>query len=143
MPPNSTSEYLFFKLFGGGMPPIPLALACLAFWLCFAQYRYPVSMGSYIFPYIQNCPEILPDQCKIASSAPDIALNLASCYISHLSHMPHALFSYSTGGNDLTITYIYIYIHSNIGKSGLPCIYIQSPRAEGLYIRQTKSAHAC
>ena len=68
-------------------------------------------MGSYIFPYIQNCPEILPDQCKIASSAPDIALNLASCYISYLSLMPHALFSYTTGGNDLTITYIYIYIY--------------------------------
>ena len=28
-----------------------------------------VYMGSYIFPYIQKCPEILPDQCKIAFSA--------------------------------------------------------------------------
>ena len=28
IPPNSTSEHSFFKIFLGGMPPDPLALAC-------------------------------------------------------------------------------------------------------------------
>ena len=46
-------------------------------------------MGNYIFPYIQKCLEILPDQFKIAYSAPDklstycalpIPLQLYNCY---------------------------------------------------------------
>ena len=38
----------------------------------------------------------------------NIALDLASCYISHLGFVPRAYFPYSTGGNDLTITYIVV-----------------------------------
>ena len=33
-----------------------------------------VYMGSYIFPYIQKCLEILSDQFKIASSTPVVAV---------------------------------------------------------------------
>ena len=34
-----------------------------------------MSMDIYIFPlYIQKCPEILSDQCKIASSTPVLEL---------------------------------------------------------------------
>ena len=33
MSPNPVFWYLFFKIFLGGMPPDPLALACFACWL--------------------------------------------------------------------------------------------------------------
>ena len=60
-----------FQIFPRGIPSDTLALAC---WLYFVQYSLLayVSMGSYIFPYIQKCLEILPNQFKIASSAPVI-----------------------------------------------------------------------
>ena len=40
MSPNSVFWYLFFKIFLGGMPPVPLALACFACWVCFAHLHH-------------------------------------------------------------------------------------------------------
>ena len=40
MSPNSVFWYLFFKIFLGGMPPDPLALACFACWVCFAHLHH-------------------------------------------------------------------------------------------------------
>ena len=37
--------------------------------------------------------------------------------------------------------YVYIFYSYTMGTSGLPDIYTQSPRAEGVYIRRTTSAH--
>ena len=48
------------------MPPDPLVLACALRNIG----SVCVYMGSYIIPYIQKYLEILPDQCKIASSSP-------------------------------------------------------------------------
>ena len=52
------------------MPPDLPALACLADCALHNIGSLCVYMGSYIFLYIQKCPEILPNQCEIASSAP-------------------------------------------------------------------------
>ena len=53
------------------MPPDTLALACLHADCALCNTgSLCVYMGNYIFPYIQKGPEILPNQCKIASSAP-------------------------------------------------------------------------
>ena len=38
LPQKSVSEHTIFKIFLGGMPPDPLAIACFACWLCFAQH---------------------------------------------------------------------------------------------------------
>ena len=72
MPPNSISEYLFFKIFLEGACPDPLALYALhADCALCSTGSLCVYMGSYIFSCTQKCPEILPEQTKIASSAPD------------------------------------------------------------------------
>ena len=42
-------------------------------------------MGNYIFPYIQKCLEILPDQFKIASSAPVMASH--QTYYGQIKHL--------------------------------------------------------
>ena len=73
MSPNSISEYLLPKFSWGGSyaPRSPsIILACLADCALHNIGSLCVYMGSYIFLYIQKCPEILPNQCEIAFSAP-------------------------------------------------------------------------
>ena len=48
IPPDSISEHLFFKIFLGGMPPDPLALACYACCLCFAQWLKASTLINYV-----------------------------------------------------------------------------------------------
>ena len=43
LPLKSVSEHAIFKIFLGGMPPDPLAIACFACWLCFAQHTRQAS----------------------------------------------------------------------------------------------------
>ena len=82
---SQSSYYLFFKIFLGACPRSQACFACL---LYIVHYRYPVCLRVATFFYtFKKCPEILPDQCKIASSAPVMANTVVIdvyCY----SHCP-------------------------------------------------------
>ena len=68
----------FQKFPGGACPQTPLAIACFACWLCFAQYIE----ATITHPHI-----VWPDHLKIASYAPDIySVTISWTYETRRSH---------------------------------------------------------
>ena len=81
LPPKSISEHVIFKIFLGGMPPDPLALACFTCWLCFAQHSQIPCNSEYVWP-----PSVKHLPMPMTGSTPDERKSSDDSYFTDLVH---------------------------------------------------------